>query len=49
MHNASIFRVQAMVMVLYPGDMSKEIHNLIVSILEGGLLYNYHFVFGLWR
>jgi len=38
MQNASIFRVQAMAMVLYPGEMSKEIHDLLVSVLEGGVI-----------
>ena len=37
MHNASIFRWQDTTMFLYPGDMSKEIHNLLVSILKGGI------------
>jgi len=35
MPNASIFWVQAMAMVLYPGNVYREIHNLLVGILEG--------------
>ena len=41
MHDASIDRVQAMAKALYPDDMSKEMHTLIVSVLDGVLLNNY--------
>ena len=35
MHDGSTLRVPAMAKVLYAGDMSKETHNLLVSLLEG--------------
>ena len=49
MYHLEIIRVQARARALYLADTSKEMHKLLVSIPEGGLLRNCHLVFRLLR